>query len=232
MKRALSFIIFTALFLIFGFMAFSSLPGRSSAAQTNPDTLVENSDIQPAAPLAQTTTGPKYNAIALPLDATVELPNAQAIADAISGTQVVLSWNVEYQTYDFWYPNYQYGTNFPTTLGGGYLVQVDSSAPLAFTVVGEVPPPTGEAGAVEFSISGGTPCMYNLVTIPLDQDQLTDAQSLADDIGNIDVVLQWNVEYQTYDFWYPNYQYGTNFDVMVGHPYMVCSTAEKIWPQP
>ena len=183
-----------------------------------------------AAPQEQTTSGPKWNAIAMPLDATNVFPNAQTIANEISGTQVIMRWNESLQRFDFWYPAFQYGTNFTTSLGDSYMVQVDDTAPAVFSVTGDVPPPTGSAGALQFNIAGDSPCKYTSITIPLDHANITNAQGLSEDIGNIEVVLSWNVALQRYDFWYPAFQYGTNFSVNIGYPYMVCATVEKTWP--
>ncbi len=184
-----------------------------------------------AAPQQQVTSGPSWNAIGMPLDDTNSLSDAQAIADEISGTQQILRWNSARQDFDFWLPPFQFGTNFTTTLGDSYMVLVDDSAPLVFNVAGDVPPATGNPGALQYSLVGTSPCQFNAITLPLDLgDSILDAQDLADSIGNVDQVLSWEPARQDYDFWLPPFQFGTNFEVKAGYPYMVCTTVARVWP--
>ncbi len=174
---------------------------------------------------------PRWNAIAMPLDDTVSIPNAQAIADQISGAQQVLRWNPTRQDFDFWLPPFQFGTNFTTNLGDSYMVLVDNTAPLVFTVIGDLPPATGNPGALQYNLVGSSPCQFNAVTIPFDLgNNIFDAQDLADSIGNVDQILNWNPVRQDFDFWLPSFQFGTNFNVNAGNPYMVCTTIARVWP--
>ena len=101
---------------------------------------------------------PRWNAIAMPLDDTASISNAQAIADQISGAQQVLRWNPTRQDFDFSLPPFQFGTNFITNLGDLYMVLVDNTAPLVFAVTGDVPPATGNPGALQYSLVGSSPC--------------------------------------------------------------------------
>ncbi len=175
--------------------------------------------------------GTNWSSIAMPLDDTVRLPNAQAIADEITGIQQNLRWNPTRQDFDFWLPPFSFGTNFGTVFGDSYMVLADDTANLVFTTVGDVPPATGNSGALAYNLIGGSPCQFNAIILPLDMGgTITNAQELAASIGNVDQILSWNAVRQDFDFWLPPFNFGINFETKTGYPYMVCTTVARVWP--
>lgn len=194
----------------------------------------------------------RWNAISIPLDISATATDAQSLADSIPGTQNILRWNPDAQAYNFYVPdpiiaggygddaNYPNG-NFPIAVGDALFVLLDSSADSGLYFVGAVPPQTGQAGAVQFNLIGGANCVWNYISIPLDQNQITDAQSLADSISDIQNILVWNPSGQAFNFYVPdpvasggtgdnpNYTNG-NFPVKLGYPYWLCMSAAKNWP--
>jgi hypothetical protein len=234
MRNLLSSLFFVLIFVALGAMAFAAAPRGQEAAQpaVAPALELQAQDDLPTAPEAPTAA--KYNAIAMTLDSTDTIPDAQALATEIAGTQMVLQWIASTQTFDFWIPPSGPGTNFSLEVGRPYMVQVDSSAPSTFTVVGDVPPQTGQPGAVQFDMLGGSPCKYNFISVPLDHASVTDAQSLADSIsttaGDVEQVLVWKPDTGTFDFWIPPSGPGTNFSAQIGYPYFVCLSTNITWP--
>jgi hypothetical protein len=107
-----------------------------------------------------------------------------SLADEISGTQQLLSWDKITYSFQFYMPDPifpgGFGTNFLLELAGAYFVLVDSSAPAFFTVAGIVPPQTRNLSSVQFNLVGGCPCQWNLISIPRDQTGVGNAQELAD----------------------------------------------------
>jgi len=241
MKRLLSTGIAIALLLGLGILAVLARPGggallgapRSAAA---PALSQLPAAVTGAAPAATAN----WNAIAMALDNTATLPDAQALAQAITGTQQVLQWNAAAQAFDAYIPDPVFpgglGTNFALQLGQPYMVQVGNTAPSVFSLVGDVPPQTGQTGAVQFSLLGGSPCQWNFISLPLDQGSITTAQQLADAIGNVEQVLQWNAatSVQAFDAYIPDPVFpgglGTNFSTHIGYPYFVCMATSKSWP--
>ena len=219
MKRLLSSAVTAVLLLALGTLTFVVLPSTETAARG------------PAAPNAP-TAAQNWNAVAMPLDATDTLSNAQALADDFGGSvQQLLRWDSSIQNWD-WYippPVGPMGNNFDLEVGGAYFVYVDSTAPTTYAIVGDVPPP----GYVSYNLVGASPtCLWNSITVPLDHDHITDAQGLADDIGDVDQLLMWDAGIQNWD-WYippPVGPMGNNFSTRIGYPYFVCLSANKTWP--
>ncbi|HBX67914.1 MAG TPA: hypothetical protein DEH25_00555 [Chloroflexi bacterium] len=208
-----------------------------------------------AAPQEQTTSGPKYNAIAMPLDAEQSfadlgyLYNSQGLLDYIgSSASQVLRLNASRQDFDSWFSG-GFGvvdgifttTPFPLNTGEEYWILVNSNSPTSFSVVGEVP----AAGSVDFTLIGSNPCKYNGISIPLDQSEISNAVELSASIGNIEQVLRLNTEHQDFDTWFVTANFGivggiftTNpddFPVKIGYPYWVCVNTtgnNTVWPMP
>jgi hypothetical protein len=68
----------------------------------------------------------KYNMIAIPLDRS-DLSDSQALADEITGTQQVLEWKADTQTYVIFEPGID--TPFPVKIGYPYRLCLDGTAP-------------------------------------------------------------------------------------------------------
>jgi hypothetical protein len=246
MKRLLS-TVFAAVLLL-GLVALAVLARPNGATPTAParaDSPVTGQDADPASKVrpapqlpARTSATQNWNEIAIPLSNTTSLPDAQALANAITGTQQLLHWDATAQTFEFYIPDPifpgGFGTNFNIVLGEAYMVLVDNSAPTVFSLVGDVPPQSGNPGAVQFNLKGGAPCKWNHISLPLDKGSITNAQQLADTIGDVEQLLSWNATAQTFEFYIPDPVFpggfGTNFTTKIGYPYFVCMTAAKIWP--
>jgi hypothetical protein len=227
-KRLLSALFFSGVLLVLGAAAFMAMPRGD-------DVLAEVDPLLQAGAAAQldnqAVTAAKYNAIAMSLDATDTISNAQALANSIVGSQTILRWNPTTQGFEFWIPSPGIGTNFSTTIGTPYFVQVDNSNPGTFTLVGDVPPQSGQSGAVQFDLLGGSPCKYNFITLPLDYgDTVTNAAQLAAEIGGVETLLRWNASTQGFEFYVVGPAIGTNFSVSAGYPYWVCMTSSQTWP--
>ena len=67
--------------------------------------------------------------------------------------------------------------------------------------------------------------------MPLDRDDLVDADGLAADVGGVDVVARYNAATQDLTYLLPGLG-GVNFSVQAGHPYILCvdETAPAVWP--
>ncbi len=237
MKNILSITIFALLFLGLGALALTAAPGDAGiVAGSAPQVPESVNSLAPDAAL-------NWNEIAMPLDGTADIPDAQAIADQIAGTQILQRWDAAAQTFEFYVPDPVvpggFGTNFATEVGGAYFVQVNNTAPAVFTVVGDVPPQTGNPGAVQFNLVGAPGagnCKWNHISSTLDQSAITTAQELADSIGDVALLQHWNADdaIQTFEFYVPDPVvpggFGTNFDVKIGYPYFVCMSANTAWP--
>lgn len=230
MKKFFSTFSFMVILAALGFAAYAAFPQRSEAEALNVSqaSASDFSNVAGAAPAAPDATL-NYNAIGMPLDSTATIGNADALATAIAGTQTVLKWDVGAQAFDFWIPGIGIGNNFPVSVGDAFLVQVDSTAPSVFSIVGDVPPQSG-AGSVSYSLVGNASCKYNYITVPLSQTSITTADQLATAIGNVDTVLVWDANAQAFDFWIPGIGIGNDFAVSIGYPYFVCMNASKTWP--
>lgn len=230
MKKFFSTFSFMIILAVLGFAAYAAFPQRSEAevlnvSQASASDFSNGAGAAPEAPAATLN----YNAIGMPLNASASIGDADALATAIAGTQTVLKWDAGSQTFDFWIPGVGIGNNFAVTTGDAFLVQVDSTAPTVFSIVGDVPSQSG-AGSVSHSLVGNATCKYNFITVPLSQSSITTADQLATAIGDVDTVLVWDAASQTFDFWIPGIGIGNNFAVNSGYPYWVCMTASKTWP--
>lgn len=242
MRRLLASGAVFVVLLLLGVAAVMARPGTAAPTLSAEAALsaraIQGVPANAAAPQSPAVT-PKWNAVAVPLSNTTALPNAQALADAIPGTQQVLSWNPATQRFIFYVPTGAggpAGTNFVIGLGKPYMVQVGASSTLTFTLVGDVPPQSGQPGAVQFSMVGGIPnCKWTYISLPLDKGAITTAQQLADAIStpNVQQLLSWNATTQRFIFYVPSGAggpAGTNFATKIGYPYFVCLSAAVTWP--
>jgi len=218
MKTWTSSLIIILVILALGALAVATLPrGMEGATAAAP--------VEVAAPNAA-----KWNAIVMALDSTSTIPDAQALASAIPGTTQILRWNASLKNFTYYIPNGGGGTNFSTLVGEPYFVQLNNTAGAVFSVVGDVPPQSGQPGAVQFNLVGGSPCKWNYISLPLDKSTITTAQTLADAIGNVGMLLVWDASIQNFTYYIPNGGGGTNFATKIGYPYWVCMNTNKSWP--
>jgi hypothetical protein len=170
-----------------------------------------------------------YNLIAVNL----ELPgvtDADALAAYLGpGVYMLLRHDAPTQDLDWRLPGLA-GSNFPVGLGDALFLYLDDTAPNVVSLVGGVP----EIGTVSFALTPGDPggsCAYNFISVPLDRDDLADADALAADIGGVYSVARYNAETQDLTWRLPGVS-GENFLVRAGYPYIVCldETAPPTWP--
>jgi len=230
MKRLLSAIAAVMLLLGLGAIVVLALPDANTAPAAVVPVAVAAAPSGPEA-LAAPNAAFNWNAIAMALDARSTLPNAQALADAIPGAQQLLRWDASIQNFDYYIPGGGGGNNFNTTVGEPYLVLVDNTASNVFSMVGDVPPQSGQSGAVQFNLVGGSPCQWNYISVPLDKSNILDAQDLADAIGDVEQILVWDASIQNFDYYIPGGGGGNNFATQIGYPYWVCIGQSKVWPQ-
>ena len=185
-----------------------------------------------AAPKTDTTS---YNVIPVPLPSVSQFPsgkfNAEGLASIIGpGVHQVLEWNPDTGSYLSYVPGIG-GDEIPLKVGGVYWFALDSTANATVSFMGDVP----AQGSVKFTLVRPTAgsCVYNDISIPLDRPTLTTAQELADSIGNVHHVLQWDSVAQSWRRYTPG-QGGDNFAVRIGYPYHVClmTGGLTIWPSP
>jgi hypothetical protein len=176
---------------------------------------------------------PRYNYISLPLD--TDISNAKQLAEAIgSGVKVVLQLDHKTNGFSTYYlPE----LNFPTTpfaihSGMPVLVQADLTAPESWFYCGTVP----VAGALQFSLSTAFKYTYNEIILPLDRQEITDADQLAAEIGGVDVLLKLSSDGRGFSqYWLPALKFGnpmTPFSIAPGEPVLiqVNKTAPALWP--
>jgi hypothetical protein len=185
--------------------------------------------------------------IAIALDVSATLPDAESLADWIEteggapfgAVRQVVKFDAASQTIIAWSHEFGFGDNFPLNTGDYIFLIVDENAPSLASFVGDVPAP----GAVNFALTPGNPslgCVMNLISLPLDHPEITDADLLADSIGAPNPpgppttwqVLDWLAHYQVFVGFTNLYNYGSPFATTVGYPYVVCldETAPPSWP--
>jgi len=146
------------------------------------------------------------------------------------GVKQVLTWNPSTQTYLSWNVDLGDGDYFTLNLGGVYWLLLDSSASNVVSFVGDVP----ELNTVSFNLirPASSGCLLNDISIPLDQSGISSPQELADAVGAVAQVLQWNAATQTFLSWNVDLQDGDTFDVKIGYPYRLClkPSPDTTWP--
>lgn len=226
MKNSLSSLAIIVVLAALGLTTVVALPRGMDATAAAP---AAPADAPARAPLAN-----KYNVIAMPLDATQQFVdagvafNAEGLATIVgTGVQQILQWNPNTGTYLSYIPGLG-GDNFNLTVGGVYWLELDSSAGNIVSFVGDVP----AQGSVSFTLMRPVlGCAFNDISLPLDQGAITTPQQLADSIGNVEQVLQWNASTQTFLQYIPGLG-GDDFDVKIGYPYHVCLQpgGNTTWP--
>jgi hypothetical protein len=169
-----------------------------------------------------------YNLISI----SVGIPgvsDADSLAAYVGGVYMVLHYDAATGEIQWRIPGLA-GDNLSVQVGQVYFVYLDSTAPSVVSLVGDVP----AIGEVSFALTRPAPggsCAYNFVSVPLDRDDLADADALAADIGGVYSVSRYNAETQDMTWRVPGVA-GTNFAVRVGYPYIICvdDTAPQYWP--
>ena len=121
------------------------------------------------------------------------------------------------------------GNNFALSTGRGYFLNTPGSGPTIFTLAGRVPAPA----TVSFGISRAAPaCLLNLVSLPLDQGSLGNADTLANAMGGVPEISEWKAATSGYDTRIVGFV-GTNFSTQIGYPYWPCANTSgggPTWP--
>jgi phosphatidylserine/phosphatidylglycerophosphate/cardiolipin synthase-like enzyme len=179
------------------------------------------------------------NDLALPLDVTAVITDAEGLADWIEveggvpfgAVSQLLKWDAPTQNFLAWSHEFGFGDNFAAQTGDYVFVVVNTSAPGVASFVGRVPLP----GEVAFALTPGQPspdCALNFLSLPLDQASLTTADQLSDDIGGVLQALDWESPAQSFFAWSNEFGFGDNFPTTIGYSYVVCldNTAPANWP--
>ena len=230
MKRILSTAAFLILIVAIAAMAVYALNGVGAAAPA-----VVPGSASVTAPASEPAATNKYNFIAMPLDASDSITpfKASGLATYHGGSvKKVTKWDASSQTYQSYTPGVSPPSDdFDLEVGGAYFLLLDSTSSGVLSLVGDVP----EQGSVSFALVAGTAsdCAYNALSLPLDQDSITNAQELASAITGTKKVTRWDATSQTYASYTPGVSPPSdNFDAAIGYPYFVCvdNTAPAQWP--
>jgi hypothetical protein len=222
MKRLLSTALVVVVLLALGALAVLARSGSNILAPG--DSVAAAQPQTAAAPAA----GPKYNAIALPLDNGIVLASELA-ADITATTgatalQVLkLDPTAGWAIYDSSDP---FTEDINLAVGDAVMLLMEGSVTTVYSLVGDVP----DQGTVHFDLVGATPaCKYNYISLPLDQSTITLASELAAEIGGVTQVLEWNPNsgYAIYD---PTDPFSEDIVVKIGYPYLLCMSDSKTWP--
>lgn len=229
MKRLLYTTIFVGLVLVLAVAAVFALKGPAPTQTASAAPAAESGQTSSLAP----TATDNYNFIALPLDSSDSFSyTASGLASYVPGTKKVVRWDATNQQYVSYTPGISPpSADFSLDIGGVYFLLLDSTADNVVSFVGDVP----AQGSVSFTLTAGTAssCVYNAISIPLDQDQIATAQDLADAITGTTKVTKWDATNQQYISYTPGISPpSANFDVAIGYPYFVCldDTAPSQWP--
>jgi len=165
-----------------------------------------------------------YTAIALPLS-DARYTTADQLGTAVNATRVS-QWNAGIQSFDTRVVGSPFGTNFTLNTGFGYLVHTPGAGATIFANVGGV-------SNVTFSITRGATCQYNLISVPLNQGSLTQADVLATSIGGVPRIAEWRADTGAYNTRVVGSPFGTPFTTRIGYPYWPCADTTgggSIWP--
>lgn len=193
--------------------------------------------------VAGPTRGTALNDLAIALDVSAVITDAESLADWIENeggvpsatVRQLLKWDASRQTFLAWNHKFGFGDNFAIITGDFILATLNQDAPPVTTFVGRVPEP----GEVSFRLSPGTArgCALNFISLPFDQEALTTADQLSDAIGVPDATvvqaLDWDATRQAPLIWLNVFGFGNNFPTTPGFPYIVClsdSGVPPIWP--
>jgi hypothetical protein len=217
-----------------------SAPEAAAQLGASQQTASQPAVAAPSAPAAPAAGAQNYNMIAMPLDASNQFSsNSPSLPFTANGLGKLLGTGVvevsklrpDAQAYLTWYPEIEDGDDFNLEVGGAYWLLLASGASSSISFVGDVP----DQGTVQMTLvrpTSGAGCLYNDISIPLDQDAITTPQQLADAIGNVAEVAQLNAANQGFLVWYPEIMDGDNFTIRIGYPYRLCLKVggATIWP--
>jgi hypothetical protein len=195
---------------------------------------------------AGSPTDVAYNDLAIPLDITGSIGNAEALATWIEtqggapfGSVVqLLKWEPTIQNFMAWSHEFGFGENFTIAAGDYLFITLDENAPAVTTFVGRVPQP----GEVSFPLTPGTPsdCAINFMSLPMHLGNITTADQLADAVGtpnppgppSVIQSLDWLAPIQNFQVWSNQFNFGDNFTTPIGHPYILCTgvNVPATWP--
>jgi hypothetical protein len=170
-----------------------------------------------------------YNPIVLNL-AVPGLSDADALAGYVGdGVTEVLRHDAATQSIQRRSPG-QAGPNFAAGLGDALFVYLDDTAPDVVSLVGRVPS-RDEVRSSLTRPAQGESCTYNWLSVPLGRDDLTDADTLAGDMGGVYTISRYNTQTQDLTWRVPGVA-GENFAVQPGRPYLACvsATSPLHWP--
>ncbi len=187
--------------------------------------------------------GPALNDLAIPLDVSAVITDAESLTNWVESeggvpfatVRQLLKWDTSRQTFLAWDHRFGFGDNFAITTGDFILATLSQDAPPVTTFVGRVPEP----GEVSFRLSPGTArgCALNFISLPFDQGALTTADQLSDAIGIPDATvaqaLDWDAMRQTLLVWLNVFGLGNNFPTTPGAPYIACLSNTGVpatWP--
>jgi hypothetical protein len=249
MKRILSTALAIALLLSLGGLAVLARPeGANLLSPTGVAQRVDRSALVSAAlqgaaevsavPDAAPNSG-KFNFIALPLDSSASITpfRASGLAAYIgSNVRQVMRWNRAVQGFDTYVPGVSPPfppSDFDLAVGGAYFLELGSGSTV-LSLVGKVP----DRGTIVQTLLPGpspTQCKFNSISIPLDRDDITNAQELATDVGGVSQVMSWNAALQGFNSYVPGVSPPfppANFDIEIGYPYFLClnSNGPTTWP--
>ena len=232
MKRTLSTILAVALLLGLGALAVLARGGGDilTPVRVAPVALAA----APDAPAA----GPKYNAIALPLDTGLSLASElEAYIETSTGNTVsqILKWDPTQGaegSYVIYEPGSPFSVDFGLRSAGDALFALMSGTSTTLSLVGDVPPER----SVTFDLVGDPAgCHYNFISVPLDMGAIATAEDLALSIGDVVQALSWDAaqgDEGAYIIYEPGSPFSVDFDVEIGYPYFVCvsNATAKTWP--
>lgn len=228
MRQVLSTVVAVALLLGLGALAVLALPGAQVALNSARTAQIAPVALAAAAPDAAPEST-KFNFVALPLDSSASITpyRASGLAAYIgSSVMQVMKWNGDLQGFDTFVPGVMPPVpplDFELAIGGAYFLEL-GSGPTLLSLVGNVP----VEGTVSHDLVKGsslTDCKFNSISIPLDREDITTAQALADDIGGVLQVMTWNTTLQGFDSYLPGVMPPVpplNFEIKIGYPYFVC----------
>jgi hypothetical protein len=163
-----------------------------------------------------------YNTIALPLMDSTTL-TADDLGIAVNAQQVS-QWVASTQSFDTRLVGW-FGNNFALSTGSGYLVYTPGSGATIFTTVGGV-------SNVSFPITRAANCQLNLISLPLNQGSILTADGLANAIGGVPLISEWQAATGSFDTRMVGF-FGNNFATRLGYPYWPCadnSESSPVWP--
>jgi hypothetical protein len=171
--------------------------------------------------------GGAYNTVSVPLE-DERISDAEELGDML-GAELVGRWMKDTQSLDIYLVGAGF-TPFDIEVGQAYFVYIGGGGGI-YTTVGGVP----EAGSVSFEIERGVAgsCKLNLLTLPLDQDGIVDAEGMGNAIGGVQMMMKWMPMTSSFTIWLMEGGVGDNFSTWIGYPYWPCadlSGGGSTWP--